>query len=880
MMFLSVVNKMKKKNIFFRNLFLNYNILKIFSYSIIISIFLLIFDIFNIPTFIVLKIKYVCIVLIGLFLLIKLIDLKIFDLFKLNTINFLDYWLTIFFISSLFYSIIIAKIEDFSSNAFYQHEISIIANLLFFVSLIFRFVYITFSSHKSVKISNIFDLKDLYEGKITNNGFPIYLEEKEVDYDLLNRERIINQLKSAIEHCYVDDKFVISLKGDWGSGKTTIIKNVQNKLKNNEELIIIDDFNPWAFEDNVSLFRGMFDSIINKIGYGFSISEINRFLKTYLSIISKNTKFKIDNFNYDNSSSELTKIKAIINSYLVANNKRIVFIIDNIERANSENILFIINLISNLFDFKRIIYILSYDERVMQDKFKSLQIKYEYLEKIIQMEISVPAINQYEINNVVNVSFKNLLKLYSEDISNEEDYDKVLKMLSSQIVSIRDLKRVINSTFMISFNKENYLNKLDTLLLETLILKNKELNEEIYSNKEFYISEDYYIYSNKYMYNSEQYNKDATNYFKELFQSSKNKKYEEILSYLFPNVKKYFNDYHLLGYGRDRIEFRNEQPYISESRQLEYEECVRNKRIYNGKFFDLYFTKDSNEFIIIDEKIRNFINIVNNGNLDEIVDGYNNLLLLYTNFVQKYTLETLEYYLNLIKNNKLALLYAIYNSINYTDNSSLFFQLNANERSIIIISDLINMITDEEVSEFIDNIKHDYKNLKNIKSIRYWLKPENRTKRNNSQERYEVFNNMFEELKNEIVNRKINLYDYKYYNRYNIMFFEENDEYIKYIKRKINVDNILLFLADMISMSNGTNGFGYELDKNRMQKIISIKKAEKLLNEVKDETGLKEIILKAFYPPENVWHENTYYSNSFVDLNKLTTLYAIEKMNN
>lgn len=83
----------------------------------------------------------------------------------------------------------------------------------------------------------------------------------------------------------------------------------------------------------------------------------------------------------------------------------------------------------------------------------------------------------------------------------------------------------------------------------------------------------------------------------------------------------------------------------------------------------------------------------------------------------------------------------------------------------------------------------------------------------------------------------------------------------------------------MISMSNGTNGFGYELDKNRMQKIISIKKAERLLKEVKDETGLKDIVLKAFYPPENVWKENTYYTNNYVDLNRLTILYTIEKMN-
>ncbi len=871
---------MKKTNdykIFFTNLFINYSLLKILSCSIIITISYLILDIFNIPTFIISKIGWVCIFLVFIFFLIKLIDLKIFDLFKLKMVNFLDYWITTFFISSLSYNIITITMEVFSNNAFYHHEISIIICLLFFIFLILRFTYITFFSNKVVKKSNIFDLKDLYEGKITNNDIPIFLEEKEVDYDLLNRERTINQLKNAIEHCYVDNKFVISLKGNWGIGKTTIIKNVQKKLKNNKELIIIDDFNPWKFEDNVSLFRGMFDSIINKIGYSFSISEINRFLKTYFNIISKNTKFKIDNFNYNNSNYELTKIKETINSYLIANNKRIVFIIDNIERANSENILLIINLISNLFDFKRIIYILSYDERIMQDKFKALQIKYEYLEKIIQMEISVPTTNQYKINNVVNVCFKNLFQLYSEDIPNEEDYNKALKILSSLILNIRDLKRVINSTFIISFDKENFLNKIDTLLLETLSLKNKELIEEIYSNKDFYISEDYFIFQDKYFYKPEQFNKEATNYFKELFQNSKNKQYEEILSYLFPNVKIFFKNYYLLEYGKNRIEFRNEHAYISESRQLEYEECVRNKRIYNGKFFDLYFTQDNNEFVIIDKEIRNFIKIINDGNSNEIVNGYNNLLSLYTNFVQKYTLETLEYYLNSIKNNSLALLYAIYDSINYTDNTPLFFELNANEKSLIIISDLINMITDEELNILINKIKHDYKNLKNIASIKHFLDPKKRTKKNNSQKRYENFNNMFINLKNEIIIKKVNLYDYNYYNRRNITFFEENEQYIKYIKRKINIDNILLFLADMISISNGTNGFGYELNKNRIQKIISIKRAEKLLNEVKDETGLKEIILKAFYQQKNEWNENIYYSNTFVDLKKLTNSYITKK---
>lgn len=867
-------NKIK----YFKLLFSNYSLIKIISYSIILISIILLLDIFNVPTFIIEKVGYIFVALIICFVLLKFVDYKLFDLFKLKAVNYLDFWSLVFSISVLIYYIIISNSNDFVSNAFYQHEISAVISIIMFLALLYRILYINIFNKKVNEESNVFDLKDLYEGNIINNGKPVYLEEKEVDYDLLQRARIINQLKNTIEHCYVNDKFVISLKGPWGSGKTTIIKNVKRKLYDNKNLIFIDDFNPWSFDNSTSLLRGMFDSIMNKIGYNFSITEINKIFRTYLNIISENTKFKIDKLNYDNSNSELLRIKQTINSYLIANNKRIVFVIDNIERTSNENILFIINLISNLFDFKRIIYVISYDESVMKEKFKNIQVKYEYLEKIIQMEITVPALNIYEINNVINTSFKNLLKIYNEDVHNSEDLDNSLKILSSHINNIRDLKRIINSTFTLSFHKDNYLNKIDTLLIEIINLKNHDLYEEIYLNKEFYISEDYYIYSDKYMFNTEQYNKEATSYFGNLFQNSKYKYYEALLSYLFPNIKEYFRSKTNLGYGKDRIEFRSEQSYISDIKQKNYEECVRTKRIFNGKFFDLYFTKDNNEFIVIDQKVAEFIEIVNNGDLVKIAEGYNNLLLLYTNFVQKYILETLEYYLDSIKENEFALLCTMYETVNFTDNSSLFFQLNASERNLIIIADLINRISDEELNVFINKIRHDYKNLKHIKSIRYWLEPDRRIKKTYSQERFEKFNKMFEELKEEIIKKKINLYDFNYYNRYNFIFFDDNETYIKFIKRKINSSNILLFLADMISMSNGTNGYGYELDKTKMQKILSIKKAEGLLRATEDESGLKDIILKAFYPPEDVWKENTYYTKDYVDLNRLTTLYVIDKI--
>lgn len=867
------MNNKNNRDRYFNLLFLNYPLLKILSYTLSLVSIILLIDIFDIPMFIIAKIGSIFMVLIACFILIKVVDYKLFDLFHLKAINYFDFWLVVLFVATGMYSIIIFNVKDFISNRFYQHEISVISSIIMFLIILYRIILISLSNKNNNEDYNIFDLKELYEGNIKVTGMPIYLEEKEVDYDLLERDRVINQLKNTIEHCYVEDKFVIALKGPWGSGKTTIIKNAKRQLANNNAFIFIDDFDPWSFENQASLLRGMFDSIMNKIGYHFSITEINKILRTYINIISGNTKFKLDKINYDNSNLELKRIKQTINSYLKTTDKRIIFIIDNIERSSDENVLFIINLISNLFDFKRIIYVLSYDENVMKEKFKNLQIKYQYLEKIIQMEIMVPTINKYQMDNITNVSIRNLLKIIKEDISDSKDFDESLKILSSYIDNIRDLKRIVNSTFILSFHKDNYLNKVDTLLIEVINFKNKALYEEIYDKKEFFISEDHHIYSEKFVFSVEEYNRAATEYFNTLFQNPEYANFEEILSRLFPNVKLYFASKSRLGYGQERIYFRNESSYIIDVNKNNYKECVRGKRIFNGKFFDLYFTRDSNEFLIIDQKVREFINIVNGKSLEDISESYYNLLRLYPNFIQKYILETIENYLDFISKNHFYFLYVIYYAINYTDTTPLFFERYARERSLIIIADLVNKLNDEEFNLFAKKIKCDYQNLIHIKSIRYWLNPDKRKEKNYSKERFEYFDTMFKKMKKEILDNQINLYDFKYYSRYNFIFFKDDVAYIKFIKDKINASNILLFLSDMISISTGSGGYGYKFDKDLMEKIIRLEEVEKLLNSIEEESNLKHTILKVLYAPDDDWTENTYYTNEYVDLNILTYFY-------
>ena len=180
----------------------------------------------------------------------------------------------------------------------------------------------------------------------------------------------------------------------------------------------------------------------------------------------------------------------------------------------------------------------------MKYQFNSkLDLDYSYLEKIVQLEFCVPKLNENILQDVVNKCLENYLK-HSKYTIPKTEQEEIIKNITGNIKDLRDFKRLINSTFNVSFNNTQDLNNIDMLLIEMIALKNPELWDEININSVYYISEDCYIYNNDYIYNTAKYNIDTTKYFDNLFDNNKYNinNYKDILCYLFPNIKKYFEE--------------------------------------------------------------------------------------------------------------------------------------------------------------------------------------------------------------------------------------------------------------------------------------------------------------------------------------------------
>ena len=856
---------------YFTKLFKTYPLKKnLFNASIFLFIALII-DHFNVFTFIINAIGYPAFISLILIFILIIHNLKIFNLLELKTINYFDYYLFILVMSILGFNLFeFAFTQKLIINNYlcnYKTNISVVALIISFLIFCKRNNNIS-GNHLSNKAlqTNTFNLKQLYDGDIPNNIEYIYLKDEEVNYDLLNRSQIINHIYSTISNCHTDGSFVMALKGEWGSGKTTVLNIVKQKISSDDNIIYIDEFDPWIYEDEKQLMITLFDSIMKEIKLDFSIMEIEKFKKSYLSVLSFNTNYNVDFII--NNKLDVSTIKNIINDYLAMNNKRIVLVLDNLERCSTNNILFLLKTIHNLFDFKNFIYILSYDEKIMKKHFDDNSVfDYSYLEKIIQLEFTLPKINDDLMNNLIHKCLNNILRLKNESFD-LEDINQVAQILAPNIENIRDFIRVVNSTFNSSFGKTNYLNKVDLMIYELLYLKNNQLIDEIYENKLFYISEDPFIYSYEYLLNLDEYNHDTTEYFNKLFGENRFNciKYKSLLSFLFPNVNCYLKNSRF----GNIIKFT--ESYFGKDKDW-YEKSILNRRIFNGKYFESYFIKNETEFVILNQNIEAFIKQLNE-NDDDWMIGFNKIINTLKGYNQKYTFETIQLYLNSIKKNKLInVLLALYVNYEFLDDTPEFFGLNSKERAVIDIVEIISLMPNEDFEEFINSIKKEYRYLYLNKSIIYWLNAKKKRNEIFEYNRLSIFEDTINQQIDTIKLNQVNLYSEENYAMHNHVLLFDDTDYIKFLKEDIDDDFLPLYILDSLSVSTGTAGFGYKYDIERIECIYSLDYVKNTLSFINHPIAVFLLKILNNKPNSIFDEENIYYSKKWISLVELTHSY-------
>jgi len=310
------------------------------------------------------------------------------------------------------------------------------------------------------------------------------------DKDLLGRDIFAGQIVKSLTSSFEDtsESLVVGIAGNWGSGKSTLLSYIKNHLDNQSsgQGIKIIEFNSWGNTGEDSLERNFLETILEKVSgfkWGKDISKANQKLKKYLSYL-KYVKFLkhtngvvkgildgVDDYVNGEGVGTVGDLKEAIGGLLAENNVKIYILIDDLDRLTPKEITAVFKMLKVNLNMVNTFFVIAYDKEVV---IRALETEYgvngeRYLEKIIQVDFSMPPVLERQLEEILFSRLKAyLLKLgLNVDL---EDLQSSWRLhgLGEYFHSIRDVNRYLNNLVFSLPNIQNDIFLLDFLLLEAI----------------------------------------------------------------------------------------------------------------------------------------------------------------------------------------------------------------------------------------------------------------------------------------------------------------------------------------------------------------------------------------------------------------------------
>jgi predicted KAP-like P-loop ATPase len=205
------------------------------------------------------------------------------------------------------------------------------------------------------------------------------------DEDRLERDQFVRRVASAL----VDGEtrkargVVIGITGPWGSGKSSILNLLRERLKADNPDTVVVSFDPWLISGRNDLISEFINELLATIK---SDPKVARKLKSITSTFAKYgrllepaagyvnpmagaaLKFTTNVAEIFNSKDEsLSTLRTKLLAELAESTTPIVVLIDELDRIEDQEIRTVAQLVRSVADFPGISYVLAYDhDRVVQ----------------------------------------------------------------------------------------------------------------------------------------------------------------------------------------------------------------------------------------------------------------------------------------------------------------------------------------------------------------------------------------------------------------------------------------------------------------------------------------------------------------------------------
>ncbi len=307
-----------------------------------------------------------------------------------------------------------------------------------------------------------------------------YSEDDKLGHDLV-RDATVTLI------CSVERKakssFTIGIYGEWGSGKTSMLRQIRSSLKSEQDIITLW-FNPWRYSEGEDIVPALFEHLSNELEEKTEILSTNKsngkepkkltefvekFKKVTVALVSGvNAKISIPgmaSLSYDGKQfanmletdqANNKKIYYGIADYLeesVANmDYRIVVFIDDMDRCSPKRSIELLEALKVLLDLPGFVFVIGVDfeliEQAVRNKFSAAgrnDFEGNYLDKIIQFPIHIPSPNKEKIKT-------QFISGFLESLGNNRDLysDIIINVIGLNPRSIKRFMNVVEFTLELS----------------------------------------------------------------------------------------------------------------------------------------------------------------------------------------------------------------------------------------------------------------------------------------------------------------------------------------------------------------------------------------------------------------------------------------------
>lgn len=333
------------------------------------------------------------------------------------------------------------------------------------------------------------------------------------DPDLLNRLDFANHLANVLLLNHDDDCLTVSLEGEWGYGKTSVINLVKGALNEKESAPIIIEYNPWLAGKPESLIQDFllqFSSQLNikdssevalkaakeLIAYSslFSVAKLVPGAEPWASIVEKVFS------KFGNSTKKIAELKKLdllgkkkkVVSAIQKIKTPIVVVIDDIDRLTPSETFQVLRLVKAVADFSGTSFLLAFDSNYLVSVLDKNNIvnASEYINKVIQLRVPLPVISERGMNELTNVELENLSdkKLTDRFESDQERLSWIYHNYFKHLIkNPRELKRFFNHLRFVLEQVEGQVCFSDLFSLSIIATKANSVYEHIKKSPEAYI---------------------------------------------------------------------------------------------------------------------------------------------------------------------------------------------------------------------------------------------------------------------------------------------------------------------------------------------------------------------------------------------------------